>query len=157
MLPGADFCSRKFTVFDEVTCLGQLRCLGQFFSENSSLFFFHSHLSGAAALPGAELFNKYLFFFEEVTCPGQLRCLGQIFFQEFVFFREEFTCPGQLRCLGQNFFSDIRLLVRSHLSGAPRYLGQNCFSRNPFFLNTPLVWGSCAAWCRSFSQKQSAY
>ena len=95
--------SRKSFLFEETTCPGQLRCLGQNF-----------------VLPE----NRCVF--EETTCPGQLRCLGQMCFTENrVFlkkpllpgsfaawgrtfsrksmFFEEATCPGQLRCLGQNF------------------------------------------------------
>ena len=40
--------------FEQATCRGQLRCLGQIIFQASD-------------------------FFEEATCPGQLRCLGQNF------------------------------------------------------------------------------
>ena len=118
--------SRKFTFFEEATCPGQLRCLGQNFSQKID-FVRRSHLSRAASLPGAELFPENLLclkkplvlgsfaawgrcffsenrsFFEEATCPGQLRCLGQNFLKIPTFLFEQATCPGQLRCLGQNF------------------------------------------------------
>ena len=77
-LSGAELFFKNRIVF----CPGQLRCLGQNFSQKNGLLF------------------------EQATCPGQLRCLGQNFFsQKSDFFFEQTTCPGQLRCLGQNFFS----------------------------------------------------
>ena len=104
--------SQKTCFFEEATCPGQLRCLGQ----NS--------------------FSEIGLFFEEATCPGQLRCLGQNFFSEIGLFFEDATCPGQLRCLGQNSFSEIGLIfeeatfpgqLRSPMSFLVLYL--LCFCR----------------------------
>ena len=81
-LPGAELVLENLTFFEQATCPGQLRCLGQIF------------------------FRKIMTFFEQATCPGQLRCLGQNICPEIVLF-EETTCPGQVRCLGQNFFQNI--------------------------------------------------
>ena len=152
-LPGAELVLRNRTFFEQATCPGQLRCLGQnFFSE--IVFLLTRHLSWAASLPGAELLlKKYLFFFEQATCPGQLRCPGQNFFSKSDFFLEEATCPGQLRCPGQFFFSQIRrFFERATCPGQLRCLGQNC-SQNRMFLNKPLVPGSFAARGRFFPQK----
>ena len=54
-LPGAELLPENH-VFEETTCPGQLRCLGQFFPE--------------------------IFSFEQATCPRQLRCLGQNVFSK---------------------------------------------------------------------------
>ena len=70
----------------KTTCPGQLRCLGQIFSQKSV-------------------------FKNPLVRGGGLRCPGQNFFSESVFFGKA-TCPGQLRCLGQNFLAEIRLLAR---------------------------------------------
>ena len=84
-LPGAEPFSRKSTSFEEATCPGQLRCLGQnfwqkhiflkkplvpssfaawgrFFSRKSTLFG-RNHLSRAASLPGAVAFPQICVFF----------------------------------------------------------------------------------------------
>ena len=61
-LPGAELFSQTMTyVFEQATCPGQLRCLGQ------------------------NCFSKYVFL-EQATCPGQLRCPGQTFFSKYKFF-----------------------------------------------------------------------
>ena len=51
----------KVSFFEQTTCPGQLRCLGQ------NVFFLKS------------------IFFEQATCPGQLRCLVQNFFSKYDF------------------------------------------------------------------------
>ena len=58
--------AQKSLFFEEATCLGQLRCLGQVFF---SVLFLLSEIS----------------FFEEPTCLGQLRCLGNNFVSEISF------------------------------------------------------------------------
>ena len=55
-LPGAELFLRNRIFFEQGTCPGQLRCLGQNFSQKSD------------------------FVFEQATCPRQLGCLGQICF-----------------------------------------------------------------------------
>ena len=106
--------SRKSTCFEEVTCPGQRRCLGQNFSRKN----------------------------RKATCPGQLRCLAQNClpenrhvsekqrvpgsfaawgrtFPEFNFCFEEATCLGQLRCLGQNLFYDTCAWAPNNVLGNP--------------------------------------
>ena len=89
-LPGAELFS-KIRLFEEATCPGQLRCLGQ------------------------NLFSKLGFFFDQTTCPGQLRCLGQNFVSKIGLYFGQATCPGQLRCLGQNLFSKVGLFLNKPL------------------------------------------
>ena len=50
--------SQNMTFFEQATCPGQLRCLGQNCFSKYDLFLGTSHLSWAASLPGAELVLK---------------------------------------------------------------------------------------------------
>ena len=115
-------------------------------------------MSRAASLPGPDLFPEISFFLEEATCPGQLRCLGQFFFPEMSFFcLEETTCPGQLRCMGQFFSPEICFFWKKPLVWGSFAAWGRTFSQKSDFLNKPLVWGSCAAWGRTCSQKSDPF
>ena len=82
---GAELFLRNPTSFEQASCPGQLRCLGQSFSQKSD-------------------------FFEQATCPGQLRCLGQNFLSNSdLFFLHKPLVPGSFVALGQNFFSTYDL------------------------------------------------
>ena len=180
---GAELFLRNRTFFEQATCPGQLRCLGQnlFFWE-ICVFFLTSHLSRAASLPGAELVLKHLTFFsEQTTCPGQLRCLGQNFSQQIYFFMNKPLVPGSFAAWGRTCSQKSNCFLTSHLSraaslpgaelflrnrtffkqatcpGQLRCLGQNCFSEIGHFFNKPLVPGSFAAWGRLFSQKSDFF
>ena len=108
-LPGAELPSKFDFVFEQATCPGQLRCLGQnFFSK--TLFFEQTTCPRQLRCLGQNfLFYQKSDFVGQATCPGQLRCLGQIYFLKLGLFFEQATCPGQLRCLGQNCFQKINL------------------------------------------------
>ena len=84
-LPGADCFSQKSILFEEATCPGQLRCLGQNF------------------------WQKIDFFVEEATCPGQLRCLGQNFFSKNDFLLKKQLVPGSFAAWGRTFSRKLDL------------------------------------------------
>ena len=86
-------------------------------------------MSGAVALPGADFLSEICLFMKNPLVKAAALPGAELFLRNLSFL-EEATCPGQLRCLGQNFFSEISLVWKK-----------------------PLVWGSCAAWGRTVSQK----
>ena len=92
--------SPKNYFFEQATCPGQLRCLGQTSLKRTT--FLTSHLSRAAPLPGAELFSKNDVFMKKPLVPGSFAAWGRTFL---IFLFEQTTCPGQRRCLEQNFCS----------------------------------------------------
>ena len=113
-----------------------------------------SRLSGAAALLGADFFQNSYFSLEKPLVWGSYAVGGSTFSQKSVFFLEQATCLRQLRWLEQNFFSEISLsFEEATCLGQLRFLGQIFLRNLTFLLNTPLVWGSCAAKGRTFSQK----
>ena len=77
-LPGVELFLKNPTFFEQATCPGQLRCLGQnFFSE--------------------------IRLFEQATCPGQLRCLGQNFFLRNPICLKKPLVPGSFAAWGRTF------------------------------------------------------
>ena len=109
---------------------------------------------GSFAAWGRTFARKSDLFFEETTWPGQRSCPGQNFFPEIRPFFEQTTCHGQLRCLGQNFFSKIIFFETSHFPGSFGAWGSFFLflSKIRLPLIKPLVWGSCVAGGRTFSQ-----
>ena len=82
--------SQKPDFFEEATCPGQLRCLGQ------------------------NLFQKSDIFFEQATCPGQLRCLGQRFFlKKHTFLKKNPLVRGSYAAWGRTFSQNILLVKKS--------------------------------------------
>ena len=79
-LPGAELFHRIPTFFEQATCPGQRRCLGQFF-----------------------FFSEIRLLFEQATCPGQRRCLGQNFFLEFGPFMNKPLVPRSFAAWGRTF------------------------------------------------------
>ena len=77
-LPGAELFLSNQPFLEEATCPGQLRCLGQMFSEISM-------------------------FFEEAICLGQLRYLGQDVFSEICLFGKKPLVPCNCAAWGRTF------------------------------------------------------
>ena len=102
-LSGAELFLRNPTFFDETTCPGQLRCLGQNFSQKLDFFLNKPLVPGSFAAWGRTFSQKVTFFFEQATCPGQLRCLGQNFSQTNDFFLNKPLAPGSFAAWGRTF------------------------------------------------------
>ena len=94
-------------LFEQATCPGQLRCLGQNCSQNTDVFLNKPLVPGSFAAWGSFASRKSIFFEEEeeATCPGQLSCLGQIFFLRHLFFLNKPLAPGRFAAWGRSFFS----------------------------------------------------
>ena len=103
----------------EITCPGQLRCLGRtVFFQNLDIF---GRRSRTASLVGAEPFPEMVLFGKKPIVRGSFVAWDS--FPELCL-KNTYTCPWQLRCLGQFLFS-------------PKCV---------FYLNQRLVRGSCVAW-----------
>ena len=76
-LPGAKLLTENCFFFEEGTCPGQLRCLGQNFFQK--IIFFRSHLPRAASLPRAELLAEFLLFLKMPLVPGSFAAWGRTF------------------------------------------------------------------------------
>ena len=126
-LPGAELFLRSRIIFEEATCPGQLRCLGQNF------------------------WQKICFFFKRPLAPGSFAAWGRTFSRKSTFF-EEATCPRQLRCRGQNIFQKIDFFLRKPLVRGSFAAWGGTFPRFFFLGKDPLVLGSFAAWGRTFSR-----
>ena len=84
-LPGAELFSRKFTVFEETTCPGQLRCLGaELFSRKSILFLKKPLVRGSFAA-WARTFSRKLIFWKKPLVPGSFVARGRTFLKKRTF------------------------------------------------------------------------
>ena len=131
-LPGANFFSQIDFFFEETTCPGQLRYLGQNFCQKIE-FLKKPLVPGSFAAWGSFFPENLLCFKKKPLVPGSFAAWGRIFLKSRFFF-EQTTCPGQLRCLGQMFSQQ-----------------SDCF------LNKPLIPGSFVAWGRFFSQNTTFF
>ena len=108
-LPGAELFLKNTFFFEQATCPGQLRCLGQNF------------------------FSK-IRFFEQATCPGQLRCLGQNVFSEFGPFLNKPLVPGSFAAWGRTFFSKKYIVLNKPLvPGSFAAWGRTVSQKSDFF------------------------
>ena len=101
-LSGVELFSRNPTFSQQATCPGQLRCLGQIFSQKSDLFLNKPLVPGSFAAWGRTFPQNVDFLFEQATCPGQLRCLRQNVFSFFLFFYKPLL-RGNFAAWGRTF------------------------------------------------------
>ena len=102
--------------------------------------------------------QRLVAFLARAACPWQLRCRGQNSLPEILLVFEQATSPGQLRCLEQNFLSETLILSKeTTCPGQLRCQGQICSPKSNFVLKKPLVWGSCAAWGRTFPRNLTSH
>ena len=118
---GRTFSQKSDFSFEEATCPGQLRCLGQnIFSKN--IVFFDKPLKplvwGSFAAWASFLRNKKIHFFEQATCLGQLRCLGQNVLSQTQTFLNEPLVRGSFAAWGRTISQKSDFFGRNHLSWA---------------------------------------
>ena len=111
-------------------------------------------MSGAAALPEAELFPEIRLLLSKtplvrVNCAAWGRFCSGI---PTSFYRSHLSGAAALP-VADLVPRNLSFFGRNHLSGAAALPGAEFFSGISMFLKKPLVWGSCAAWGRTFSQK----
>ena len=91
---------RNLTFFEEATCPGQLRCLGQHLFSKNCFFLRTSHLSRAASLPGAELFPEHQFCFSKSHLSRAALLPGAELFSKQNFFNKQLV-PGSYVAWGR--------------------------------------------------------
>ena len=127
-LPGAELLA-EIDFFEEATCPGQLRCLGQ------------------------NLFSKNRLFGKKPLVPGSFAAWGRFFFRILTLGGKSYLSRAA-SLPGAELFPEIfTFLGRSHLSRAASLPGAELFSRNlTFGGKEPLVPGIFAAWGRFFPE-----
>ena len=122
--------SRKLTFFEEATCPGQLRCLGQNFFSKYDIFLNTPLVPGSFAAWGRTVSQNMIVFLNKPLVPGSFAAWGRTFARKSIFSQKPLV-PGSLAAWG-SFFQKIYI-----------------------FLKKPLVPGSFAAWGKTFYQKTS--
>ena len=127
--------------FEEATCPGQLRCLGQnFFSRKST--FLRDHLSRAASLPGAELLAETYVFLNKPLVLSSFAAWGKTFLSKNCVFLNRPLVLGSSVAWGRTFPQNQTFFRTSHLSRAASLPGAELFLKNVFPQTSLAIWGS---------------
>ena len=97
-LPGAELFSKKSFFFEEATCPGQLRCLGQIFSRKST-FLKKPLVLGSFAAWG-RFFPENRLFYKKPLVPGSFAAWGRFVCQKIDFLKKPLV-PGNFAAWGR--------------------------------------------------------